>query len=203
MGFFITQKMMNYIEEILRERSGSKCELSGTTDDLMVYNVAPDRIKSENTCALISKNCATQIDNPETTNANFWHCLNESMWNENLPVQVLAWRMLSRLKQHDWANDLLEMFYLDDDTLVWAQETGEGTEKEEKILHRDCNGTILTTGDSVVLVKDLEVKGANFTGKRGDAVHKITLVRNNPEQIEGRLNGQGIVLLTQYVKKTK
>ena len=111
--------------------------------------------------------------------------------------------MLSRLKQHDWANDLLEMFYLDDDTLLWAQETGEGTEKEEKILHRDCNGTILTTGDSVVLVKDLEVKGANFTGKRGDAVHKITLVRDNPEQIEGRLNGQGIVLLTQYVKKTK
>ena len=71
MGFFITQKMMNYIEEILRERSGSKCELSGTTDDLVVCNVAPDRIKSENTCALISKNCATQIDNPETSFLQF------------------------------------------------------------------------------------------------------------------------------------
>ena len=47
---------MNYIEEILRERSGAKCELSGATDDLMVYNVAPDRIKTENTCALIHKN---------------------------------------------------------------------------------------------------------------------------------------------------
>ena len=194
---------MSYLKEILQQRSLSKCELSGVEDDLIVYNVAPDKMESEATCVLISKNCANQIDNPETTNANFWRCLNDSMWNENIPVQILAWRMLSRLKSNDWANDLLEMMYLDEDALLWAKETGEGEEKEEKILHRDCNGTILTTGDSVVLVKDLEVKGANFTGKRGDAVHKITLVRDNPEQIEGRLNGQGIVLLTHYVKKTK
>ena len=194
---------MSYIENLLKERSGSTCELSGVSTDLVVYNVAPDKMESEATCVLISTTCVTQIQDPSKTDANFWRCLNESMWNENTAVKVLAWRMLSRLKNNDWANDLLEMMYLEDADLIWAKETGEGEEKEEKILHRDCNGTVLTTGDSVVLVKDLEVKGANFTGKRGDAVHKITLVRDNPEQIEGRLNGQGIVLLTHFVKKTK
>ena len=194
---------MNALEKELRERSNNTCELSGVLDDLIVFSAAPDKMETLGNCVLISKNCANQIKNPETTDANFWRCLNDSMWNENLPVQILAWRMLSRLKNNDWANDLLEMMYLDDDALAWAKETGEGEEKEEKLLHRDSNGTILQTGDSVVLVKDLEVKGANFTGKRGDAVHKITLVRDNHEQIEGRLNGQGIVLLTNFVKKTK
>ena len=194
---------MNYIETTLRERSNNTCELSGATEDLVVYNVAPDKMDSAETSILISKTCASQINNPESTDANFWRCLNDSMWNENLPVQIVAWRMLSRLKNEGWANDLLEMMYLDDAAILWAKETGEGEEKEVKQLHRDCNGTLLTTGDSVVLVKDLEVKGANFTGKRGDAVHKITLVRDNHLQIEGRLNGQGIVLLCEYVKKSK
>ena len=194
---------MSYIENLLKERSKSTCELSGSTEDLVVYNVAPDKMDSPETCILISKTCVSQINNPESTDANFWRCLNDSMWNENLAVQIVAWRLLSRLKNEGWANDLLDMMYLDDDALKWAKETGEGEEKEVKLLHRDCNGTLLTTGDSVVLVKDLEVKGANFTGKRGDAVHKITLVRDNHEQIEGRLNGQGIVLLCEYVKKTK
>ena len=187
----------------LHERSNSTCELSGTTEDLVAFNVSPDRMETTENSILISKKCAAQISNPDTTEPNFWKFLSDSMWNENIAVQIVAWRMLTRLRNEDWASDLLEMMYLDDANLIWAKETGEDQEKEIKLLHRDCNGTILTTGDSVVLVKDLEVKGANFTGKRGDAVHKITLVRDNPEQIEGRLNGQGIVLLTHFVKKTK
>lgn len=187
----------------LHERSSSTCELSGATEDLVAFNVSPDRMETTENSILISKKCAAQISNPDTTEPNFWKFLSDSMWNENIAVQIVAWRMLTRLRNEDWASDLLEMMYLDDANLIWAKETGEDQEKEIKLLHRDCNGTILTTGDSVVLVKDLEVKGANFTGKRGDAVHKITLVRDNPEQIEGRLNGQGIVLLTHFVKKTK
>ena len=187
----------------LHERSSSTCELSGATEDLVAFNVSPDRMETTENSILISKKCAAQISNPDTTEPNFWKFLSDSMWNENIAVQIVAWRMLTRLRNEDWASDLLEMMYLDDANLIWAKETGEDQEKEIKLLHRDCNGTILTTGDSVVLVKDLEVKGANFTGKRGDAVHKITLVRDNPEQIEGRLNGQGIVLFPHFVKKTK
>ena len=121
------------------------------------------------------------------------------MWNEQLPVQIVSWRMLARLKNHD----LLEMMYLDEEALAWAKATGEGEEDEGKIIHKDCNGNILNDGDSVVLIKDLDVKGANFTAKRGAAVHNIKLVWDNADQIEGRVEGQYIVILTQYVKKTK
>ncbi len=95
------------------------------------------------------------------------------------------------------------MMYLDKDGLEWAKATGEGEEDEGKIIHKDCNGNILNDGDSVLLIKDLDVKGANFTAKRGAAVHNIKLVWDNADQIEGRVEGQYIVILTQYVKKTK
>ena len=81
--------------------------------------------------------------------------------------------------------------------------TGEGEDEDGKIVHKDGNGNVLKDGDSVVLIKDLDVKGATFTAKRGAAVHNIKLVWDNAEQIEGRVEGQHIVILTQYVKKTK
>jgi protein PhnA len=95
------------------------------------------------------------------------------------------------------------MMYLDEETLVWAGATGEGEDDEGKIIHKDSNGNILKDGDSVVLIKDLDVKGANFTAKRGAADNNIKLVWNNADQIEGRVEGQHIVILTQYLKKTK
>jgi protein PhnA len=85
--------------------------------------------------------------------------------------------------------------------LGWAKATGENREKEEALVHLDSNGTLLENGDSVVLIKDLDVKGAVFAAKRGTAVRNIRLVNDNPEYIEGKINGQGIVILTQYVKK--
>ena len=61
---------------------------------------------------------------------------------------------------------------------------------------------MLEAGDTVVLIKTLDVKGSNFSAKRGTAVRKISLVADNPEHIEGRVNGQQIVILTKYVKKS-
>jgi protein PhnA len=58
------------------------------------------------------------------------------------------------------------------------------------------------SGDTVTLIKDLNVKGAGFTAKRGTAVRNISLVPDNPEHIEGRVNGQQIVILTKFVKKS-
>ena len=52
-----------------------------------------------------------------------------------------------------------------------------------------------------MLIKDLPVKGAGFTAKRGTAVRGISLVQDNPEHIEGRVEGQRIVILTKFVKK--
>ncbi|MBA4135431.1 MAG: PhnA protein [Flavobacterium sp.] len=186
-------------EKRLRDRSDSKCEISGSEENLVVYLVAPKTEDVPENCILITKSLKDQIENPDTTNANDWRGLSESMWNENLPVQIVSWRMLARLKNHD----LLDMMYLDEDALEWAKATGEGEEEEGKIVHKDSNGNLLFDGDSVVLIKDLDVKGANFTAKRGAAVHNIKVVWDNAEQIEGRVEGQHIVILTQYVKKTK
>jgi protein PhnA len=191
--------MMTITEKKLHDRSGSKCEISGSDDNLVVYTVPPNTVESNERSILITKNLKDQIENPETTNSNDWHGLSDSMWNENLPVQIVSWRMLARLKNHD----LLDMMYLDEEALEWAKATGEGDDDEGKIIHKDCNGNILFDGDSVALIKDLDVKGASFTAKRGAAVHNIKLVWDNAEQIEGRVEGQHIVILTQYVKKTK
>ena len=97
----------------------------------------------------------------------------------------------------DWQDDL------EAHIAEWAKATGEGEDEEGKIVHKDSNGNLLFDGDSVVLIKDLDVKGANFTAKRGAAVHNIKVVWDNAEQIEGRVENQHIYILTQYVKKTK
>ena len=67
---------------------------------------------------------------------------------------------------------------------------------------RDAVGNLLADGDQVTLIKDLAVKGSSMVAKRGTSVRGIRLVRDNPEQIEGRVNDQQIVILCQYVKKT-
>ena len=67
--------------------------------------------------------------------------------------------------------------------------------------HKDANGATLNAGDNVVLIKDLPVKGGGFTAKRGTAVRGISLVSDNAAHIEGRVEGQRIVILTEFVKK--
>ena len=186
-------------EKRLKDRSGGVCEISGSDENLVVYIVAPKTEAIPENCILITQQLKDQIENKELMNANDWRGLSDSMWNENLPVQIVSWRMHARLKN----NDMLEMMYLDEDALEWAKATGEEEDEEGKIIHKDSNGNILLDGDSVVLIKDLDVKGATFTAKRGAAVHNIKLVWDNANQIEGRVENQHIVILTQYVKKTK
>jgi protein PhnA len=193
---------MTLIEKNLNDRSGSKCELCSSSEDLKIHLIKEESISVDNS-VLVCGICKNQIENTQTTDPKHWRCLSDSMWNENKPVQVVAWRMLNRLRSEGWPQDLLDMMYLDEETLVWAAATGEGEDEDGKIVHKDGNGNILLDGDSVVLIKDLDVKGANFTAKRGAAVHNIKLVWDNVNQIEGRVEGQHIVILTQYVKKTK
>ena len=187
-------------EQTLHARSGSKCELCSAEQDLNTYEVPPDSASSADACVLICNTCREQIENPEKTDTNHWRCLNDSMWNQTPAVQVLAWRMLNRLKTEGWPQDLLDMLYLEDHTLTWAQATSENKD-DESITHIDSNGAVLEAGDTVTLIKDLNVKGASFTAKRGTAVRGISLVADNPDHIEGRVNGQQIVILTKFVKK--
>jgi protein PhnA len=191
---------MSVIERKLKDRSGSVCEISGVEHDLVVYVLPPTNERTVENSVLIAKHLNDQIENPETTDEKDWRGLSESMWSEHLPVQIVSWRMLARLKN----TDLLDMMYLDEEALEWAKATGEGEEEDEnKLVHKDSNGVTLLDGDSVVLIKDLDVKGATFTAKRGAAVHNIKLVWDDANLIEGRVENQNIYILTQYVKKTK
>tara|TARA_R110002020_G_scaffold91560_1_gene222261 strand:+ start:110679 stop:111050 length:372 start_codon:yes stop_codon:yes gene_type:complete len=122
------------------------------------------------------------------------------MWSQHAAVQVVSWRMLTRLRGLGWPQDLLDMLYLEEEVLEWAKATGEGAE-EDRLVHRDSNGAILQTGDNVVLIKDLPVKGSSMVAKRGTAVRKISLDHENAEYVEGKVDGQQIVILTKYVKK--
>lgn len=190
------------LEKELQRRSNSTCELCGSSDNLSVYEVPPHVNSTAEQAVMTCGVCHTQIENPEKMDANHWRCLNDSMWSEVAAVQVMAWRMLNRLRGEGWPIDLLEMLYLNEETLAWAKATGEGGEEEDQVKHLDSNGALLQAGDTVVLIKDLNVKGANFTAKRGTAVRNISLVHDNPEHIEGRVNGQHIVILTKFVKKS-
>jgi protein PhnA len=68
-------------------------------------------------------------------------------------------------------------------------------------LHRDSNGHQLRNGDNVVLIKSLDVKGSTINAKMGTVVRNIRLVPDNVEQVEGRIEGQLIVILTKYLRK--
>lgn len=187
------------MEKELQARSNNQCELCSSTTNLGVYHVPPTSEKSIDKSIWACETCITQIENPDKTDANHWRCLNDSMWSEVDAVKVVAWRMLTRLANEGWPQDLLDMIYLEDETLGWAK-TGN---PDTKLKHIDSNGVELEAGDSVVLIKDLQVKGSSMIAKRGTAVRRITLDPDNHEYIEGKVDGQKIVIITQYVKKTK
>jgi len=177
-------------EELLK-RANNCCELCGKNDDLEIYKVEP-----KDKYILLCKTCRENINNP-ANDINHWRCLNDSMWSEIPAVQVMVYRILKSISNEGWPQDLLDMLYLDDDTKVWAEET-----KDDKdiVTTLDSNGTILHNGDNVIIIKDLEVKGAGWTAKRGTVVKNITLT-DNPEQIEGKVNGVKIILLSKFLKK--
>lgn len=171
------------------------CPLCGQAADLSPFAVTggPDGATAQ-----ICATCAEQISG--TPDPSHWRNLASSMWDETKEIQVLAARMLWRLAETEgWARDLADQLYLDEETQAWAE--ADAGSADAAGGHKDCHGAALSSGDTVVLIKDLPVKGAGFTAKRGTAVRGISLVPDNPGQIEGRVEGQKIIILTEFVKK--
>ncbi len=189
------------IEQTLKKRAGDKCELCSATDNLSGFEVAPADGSSDQ-YVLLCGHCKGQIENPDSTDANHWRCLNDSMWSQEPAVQVMAYRQLKALnaKGEGWANDLLDMLYLEEATQKWA-DAGIKDEDDEEEVTKDFNGAILQAGDNVTLVKDLVVKGANFTAKQGTMVRGISLSQSNAKHIEGKVNGSRIVIIAEFTKK--
>jgi len=167
------------------------CELCNSEENVSEFVVSgANQEGSLNIC----ENCKTQIENDEL-DENHFNCLNDSMWSENPAVKVLAYRLLNSLGRQD----LVDMMYLEENELEWAK---AGLQSGEKLVYKDANGVVLNAGDTVVVTKDLDVKGTGFTAKRGTAVRNIALVKDNVELIEGRVNGVKIQILTKFLKKS-
>ena len=74
-------------------------------------------------------------------------------------------------------------------------------EPEKARVVKDAHGTVLADGDSVVLIKDLKVKGANQTLRRGTTIRSIRLT-GDPQEIDCRYEGiKGLVLRAEFVRK--
>lgn len=189
------------LDELLLKRSENQCELCKSTAALKIYEVPPSSGADADNSILICNTCRTQLEKKAELDSNHWRFLSETMWSEVPGIQVVSWRMLNRLKQESWAMENLDMMYLDDERLAWAKASGDHENDAAVELHKDCNGQVLQDGDSVVLIKSLDVKGSTLNAKMGTVVKNIRLVENNTAQIEGKIEGQVIVILTQYVRK--
>ncbi|KPF69560.1 PhnA protein [Bosea sp. AAP35] len=96
-----------------------------------------------------------------------------------------------------------------DDDYVYDEVTGEWRPASEMVAAavpgraevRDAAGNVLADGDSVVLIKDLKVKGAGQTLKQGTVIKTIRLT-DDPEEIDCRHDAiRGLVLRTEFVRK--
>jgi protein PhnA len=186
-------------EQALMQRSDSRCELCASIEQLVVFAVSPYDDADHSQCVMTCVQCRDQLAAGSELDPKRWHSLNDTVWSPIPAVQVLSYRLLKRLAAESWAQDLLDMVYLDEETQTWADAIDTPVDDDDPTL--DSNGSQLFAGDTVVLVKDLDVKGASFIAKRGTAVRGISLT-NNPEHIEGRVNGTRIVIISAYVKKS-
>jgi protein PhnA len=160
-----------------------RCDLCNSDVNVSEYKVAP-KDEYVNLCEV----CKSQIEN-DNLDENHFNCLNDSMWSEKTAVKVLSYRLLKKLQR----SDLLDMMYLDEDELAWA-------DYEEEVL-KDSNGNILKDGDSVTVIKDLDVKGAGKTIKRGTNVKNIRMC-DVAGHVSCKVDGIGSVYLkTEFLKK--
>ena len=164
-------------------RGGGACEFCGGTARLGGVELPP--AGAVLLCAL----CRGDRAAPEA----HWRCLEGAAWSQEPVVQWAVWRRLGSLDA-DWARETRDGMALLPEVEAWIN-------LPPAVEHRDAHGVVLAQGDAVVLVKDLVVKGANMTAKRGTVVRGIALVADNAAQIEGRVEGQKIVILTEFVKK--
>lgn len=178
----------------LAARNQQLCELCNKETATEAFTVSPRNDSSIDHQVALCNNCITAM--ADSSNASHWRCLEGSIWSIVPAVQALSYRLLYEHKAENWAQNLLDNVYLEEEVINWGLSAFEVAD-----VHRDAYGNLLENGDNIILTQSLNVKGTNFTAPKGTVVKKIKLVHDNPAQIEGKINEQLIVILTQYVKK--
>jgi protein PhnA len=185
----------------LQERSNLCCELCNKQDNgLSPYTVPPKNDENIDHQVVLCFQCKSQISDHDYSNTNYWRFLEGSIWSEVSAVQVLSYKILSNLTTEEWARDARESASLDEPLIAWAN--AESVLQSEKVIHKDSYGVVLESGDTVILTQNLNVKGTNYIAPKGTIVRKIRLVHENAEQVEGKINGDTLVILTKFVKKS-
>lgn len=171
----------------------SICELCSSEEGVVLVEL-PISDASEEQSVYLCSNCNSQIES-EDLDENHFNCLNDSMWSETPAVKIMSYILWNRLGRQD----MVEMMYLEEDELKLAQRAVNA--EANKLVYKDANGVELKAGDSIVILKDLEVKGAGFTAKRGTTVTRIGLAPGDAGHVEGRVNGTKIFIKTEFIKK--
>lgn len=99
--------------------------------------------------------------------------------------------------------DTNDDYVYDEATGEWISAAQAATKSvaEETVEVRDSVGNLLADGDSVTLIKDLTVKGANQTLRRGTVIKSIRLT-GDAQEIDCRYEGiKGLVLRAEFVRK--
>jgi protein PhnA len=186
------------IDQALLDRADHQCELCTSTSLLRQYE-APSESPRDDASLVICEDCAAQLTDDADLDSKHWFCLQDAIWSEHPAVKVVSWRLLHRLRAETWARELLDQAYLTDDTMQWAREAVV-EETDDGPATYDTNGRQLEDGDSVTLVRNLDVKGTSFVAKQGTRVKDIRLI-GDPENVEGKVNGIMLVLKTEFLKK--
>ena len=179
-------------------RASGACEVCSQAGSLTGYEVS-DAPQPETGLVALCDACEGQLSGRLAVEPKHWFCLQESMWSEVSAIQVLSYRQLHALKAEAWASDALAGAYLEDDLMQWAQ-AGLQVETDGVKIHRDMNGAQLNQGDAITLTRSLDVKGTNFTVKRGTTVKNIRL-SDDAGWVDAKVNGVEIFIKTSFVKK--
>ena len=169
------------------------CELCGSSEDVTLLEL-PVSDGSEEQSVYVCANCKGQIESGELDETHF-NCLNDAMWSEVPAVKAISYILWNKLGR----SDMLDMMYMEEPEQKLADAAINA--EANKVVFRDANGVELHAGDSIVILKDLDVKGAGFTAKRGTTVTRITLPNDMDDHVEGRVNGTKIYLKTEFIKK--
>jgi protein PhnA len=120
------------------------------------------------------------------------------------------WPLASFASDRLRANGAKKDLNMSDDDYVYDEESGEWISASDaaekaanagKVEVRDAVGNVLVDGDQVTLIKDLDVKGAGQTLKRGTLIKSIRLT-GDAQEIDCRFDGiKGLVLRAEFVRK--
>ena len=101
----------------------------------------------------------------------------------------------------------MENTYQDGDNFIcpdcsheWSASAQSNEDGDEAKVFKDSNGNILVDGDSVLLIKDLKVKGSSITLKKGTKIKNIKL-KSGDHDVDCKVDGQSFMLKSEFLKK--